>query len=278
MPYSDNLYSAYDESDGDDQVDPLSPSDGYFATSGSSHVVPRVPNVMVPDPTLRDQETAADTKAREADRERRLHNLDHGRLTRPGEVARNPELSLTTAASALSANNPSTSTAANTSPAYTSYSYTPSTSAYAPSSSASASASQLPRRSEPFRGRSASVYSDAPPAYTPSATSPLSPSGSTQPTLRYGAITPSMGIENEHLLGRAPESMGRPHDEEAAAPSWNRRVRRRLPPWLSLRMVLLASVLMVASFGFLASSYRVIKNDDNVRSPYSPLSGIASWT
>lgn len=261
MPYSDNLYSAYDDSDSDGHADPLSPSDGYFATSGSSSVVPSVPNVMVPDPTLRDQETAAESKAREADQERRLNSLGHARPTRHGEGARNPELPLTTAA--LSANPPPISTAANTYPAYTSYSYTPSTSAHAPSSSASASAPRLPRRSVPLRGRSASVYSDAPPAYTPSATSPLSPSSPTRQALGYGTIPPSMGIENEHLLGRGPESMGLPHDEEAAAPSWNRRVRRRLPAWLSLRMVLLASVLLVASFGFLASSYRVFKDDGN---------------
>ena len=167
-----------------------------------------------------------------------------------------------------------TSPATNTYPAYTSYSYTPSTSAYAPSSSAPASASQLPRRSVPFRGRSASVYSDAPPAYTPSAASPLSPLSPSQQSHRYGATTSSMGIESEHLLGRAPESMGRPHDEEAAAPSWNRRVRRRLPPWLSLRMVLLALVLMIASVGFLASSYRVFRSDGNVRGPRCRPSGL----
>ncbi|KAI8715716.1 DUF4097 domain-containing protein [Fusarium sp. LHS14.1] len=66
-PYSDNLYSADDESEA------LSPTDGYFhASSASSRPRPLVPNVLVEDPTLASRES----KAWEAERERQLLNSD----------------------------------------------------------------------------------------------------------------------------------------------------------------------------------------------------------
>jgi hypothetical protein len=67
-PYSDNLYSA----DSDDEPDVLSPTDGYFHASSesSSSRSPHVPNVLVEDPTQLSQ----DAKAQEAERERRLLN------------------------------------------------------------------------------------------------------------------------------------------------------------------------------------------------------------
>lgn len=66
-PYSDNLYSADDESEA------LSPTDGYFhASSASSRPRPLVPNILVEDPTLASRES----KAWEAERERRLLNSD----------------------------------------------------------------------------------------------------------------------------------------------------------------------------------------------------------
>ncbi|KAM6526207.1 hypothetical protein FSOLCH5_002335 [Fusarium solani] len=66
-PYSDNLYSADDESEA------LSPTDGYFhASSTSSRPRPLVPNILVEDPTLASRES----KAWEAERERRLLDSD----------------------------------------------------------------------------------------------------------------------------------------------------------------------------------------------------------
>ncbi|KAF5630587.1 hypothetical protein F52700_7268 [Fusarium sp. NRRL 52700] len=75
-PYSDNLYSA----DSDDEPDALSPTDGYFHTSSESSSsrsgqnVPRVPNVLVEDPT----QLSRDAKIQEAERERRLLNTGGG--------------------------------------------------------------------------------------------------------------------------------------------------------------------------------------------------------
>ncbi|KAJ4308164.1 hypothetical protein N0V84_012262 [Fusarium piperis] len=68
-PYSDNLYSADDESEA------LSPTDGYFqssSASSSSRPRPLVPNILVEDPTLASRES----KAWEAERERRLLSSD----------------------------------------------------------------------------------------------------------------------------------------------------------------------------------------------------------
>lgn len=69
-PYSDNLYSA----DSDDEPDALSPTDGYFHASSeelsSSSRSPHVPNVLVEDPT----QLSRDAKVQEAERETRLLN------------------------------------------------------------------------------------------------------------------------------------------------------------------------------------------------------------
>lgn len=270
MPYSDNLYSLYDDSDSDGNEDALSPTDGYFTSSSSapSNVVPRVPNVMVADPTLQQSETSAESKAREAGQERLLNSPT--RHLHPQDTATRD----------------SSSYAPSTSPSTRSYSTQPThtwSTAYTPSSSTAAtsvSGSRQPSQTIPSRGRSASVYSDAPPAYTPSPTSPpsssASPSSPTSPLFpngpsnqarTYNTFPSNMGIESERLLGRDPESMGHPDDEEAARiPQWNRRIRRRLPPWLSWRMLMLAAVLLIVSIGFLASSYRVFKVDENVSS------------
>ncbi|KAK8039403.1 hypothetical protein PG993_007814 [Apiospora rasikravindrae] len=281
MPYSDNLYSsghAYGDSDSDDGYgDEHSPSDGYFTASASSQGVPSVPNVMVPDPTLRQQpETAAESKEREVEQDRlaalntRRHGHPLGNASLPGAHSYS-HLEHATA--------PSTSTRTqSTYPIFTPR--TPLfTSAYTPSSSsasASVAASRLPLRSLPSsRGRAASVYSDAPPAYTPSPTSPLSATSPTNQARNYSTFSSAnMGIEDERLLGRDPESMGLPNDEESVRPAWRQRVRRRLPTWLSLRTTLLALVLLIASVGFLASSYRVVKDDrgNTIRpSPAEPI-------
>ncbi|KAK8133740.1 hypothetical protein PG984_005752 [Apiospora sp. TS-2023a] len=286
MPYSDNLYSSGhafgdpDSEDDDYNGDEHSPSDGYFTASASSHGDPsvsavpfsRVPNVLVPDPTLRQQpETAAEAKAREVEQDRvasalntRWQGRPLGNASLPGDHSYSHlEQHATTTA-------PSTRTQ-STYPIFTPR--TPlSTSAYTPSSSSAsasvivatpASSSQRPLRSLPYsRGRSASVYSDAPPAYTPSPTSTLSPNSPTNQARNYSTITSAnMGIEDERLLSRDPESMGLPNDEESVRPAWRQRVTRRLPRWFSWRYTLLAAVLLIATVSFLASSYRVVKDD-----------------
>ncbi|CAI6095372.1 unnamed protein product [Clonostachys chloroleuca] len=98
VPYSDNLYSADDDlSDADHNHTELSPTDGYFHASSPFGVasppqtatdyqpghlnVPIVPNVMVEDPTLREQDP--DAKAREAAEERKLNPPGDGNIKPP---------------------------------------------------------------------------------------------------------------------------------------------------------------------------------------------------
>ncbi|KAK6825388.1 hypothetical protein PG987_012882 [Apiospora arundinis] len=279
MPYSDNLYSGHDfgDSDSDDYGDQLSPSDGYFTATTSSHGVPSVPNIMVPDPTLQQQpETAAESKAREAEEDRVAAGAATACLNtrRRGDPLGNASSPSDYSYSHLHhATAPSTRTQ-STYPIFTPRTplsisaYTPSTSSASASIAAAATTTttspRRPLRSLPSsRGRSASVYSDAPPAYTPSSTSPLSPTSPINQARNYSTIThaANMGIEDQRLLSRDPESMGSPNDEESVRPAWRQRVRRRLPVWVTWRTTLLASVLLIASMGFLASSYRVVKDD-----------------
>ncbi|KAI0137199.1 hypothetical protein BJ170DRAFT_604814 [Xylariales sp. AK1849] len=234
MSYSDNLYSYNDDSD-DDYADQLSPSDGYFT---SSNAIPSVPNVMVPDPTLQQSETAGESKAREANEESLLNSS--GRALQP-QASHHREASSYQPSTAPSTRSYSTRTT-----------HTSSTS-YAPASSR-ASAARQPIRTLPSPGRTPSVYSEAPPAYTPSPTSPISPANPSNQARNYSTFPSNMGVENERLLGRDPESMGQPDDEELPSPLWRRRIRRRLPPWLNLRMLVIAAVLLVVSIGFLANS------------------------
>ncbi|KAI1851614.1 hypothetical protein JX265_010698 [Neoarthrinium moseri] len=243
------MYSLEAESD-DEPGDQLSPSDGNFANS-SSNVVPNVPNVVVPDPTVRDSETPAERKALEAKEDEFLNSPGH---SQPQAVypSRNPS------------RNPSVLGPSTSAPSTRSYStrtsHTPPTS-YAPSSQAP-STSRQPLRTHPSRERTPSLYSEAPPAYTPSQTTPLSPTAPSDETRSYNTFSPNMGVENERLLDRDPESMGPPDDESLHSPRWSKRIRRRLPPWLNWRVGLLAVVLLAITLGFLTSGYKAFKGGD----------------
>lgn len=249
-----------DDSDGD-EADQLSPTDGYFTANSSSNGVPRVPNVMVTDPTLQQSETNAESKAREADQERLLSTPQRHAQVQPGLSSRSDSSSAYDQSTVPSARSYSTTQPTHTS----STSYAPS-SATAPNS-APASRQTLPTFSS--RGRTASLYSEAPPAYTPSSSSPLSPASPSNQARNYGTTTSittaasaNMGVEDERLLGRDPESMAEPDDEEIRRPVWSRRMRRRLPLWLNnWRMLILGVVLLLVTVGFLASTYRVFKGD-----------------
>ncbi|KAI1759497.1 hypothetical protein GGR53DRAFT_141607 [Hypoxylon sp. FL1150] len=263
MPYSDNLYSLSDDSDGENYADQLSPSDGYFASSSSSHVVPNVPNVLVPDPTLQEtSESAAESKAREANEELQASNTqrteyDHYHPAGPGS-SQEPSHLEQRAASSHQRRRDSTSA----------HTYTPS------------SLSRTTLRSYPSRARASSVYSDAPPAYSPSPTTPslISPTNQQSNQSRnYNTFSSVMGvadvIENQRLLGRDPESMGQPGDGDAdfgRTPHWTQRVRRRLPTWLTRRTAILGLVVLIVTIGLLASSFRILKEDDH---PLANMSG-----
>lgn len=259
MPHSGGFHSEDGDED-HDYADQLSPSDGYFASGSSSHAVPNVPNVIVPDPTVRESET----KAREAAHESFL-NTRHTRGDLQPQALSARDISSYAQSAAPSSRSDSTRSVS-----------TPPTS-YAPSSSV-ASTTRHPLRTHQAAARTPSLYSEAPPAYTPSQpsqpsqatpasstspaspTSPLSPTNQANQSVNYGSISPDMGIENERLLGRDPESMGAPGEEEAYKPRWSRRISRKLPPWLNWKVVLLFIVLLVITFGFLTSGYNAVKD------------------
>ncbi|KAI0205784.1 hypothetical protein F4808DRAFT_244608 [Astrocystis sublimbata] len=125
------------------------------------------------------------------------------------------------------------------------------------------SATQSLSRMLPSRAQTPSVYSEAPPAYSPSANSdpgpyrsPPSQQDHTPRNYNTFGRNHTMGVpeaENDRLLGRHPESMGAPVDEERGAPNpaWARRAHRCLPQWMSWRYVLLTLVVVVGSLAIL---------------------------
>ncbi|KAI0843747.1 hypothetical protein F5Y06DRAFT_10313 [Hypoxylon sp. FL0890] len=262
MPYSDNLYSNLggdSESDGEGYADQLSPSDGYFASSSSSsHVVPNVPNILVPDPTLQQtsRSDAESKKAREADEERFSSNTqraedyyyNHYHPIGSGN-SREPDLLEQRATR-------------STTPRQRQYNPT-----FAHTYSSS-SISRTPFRPYPTRGRTPSVYSDAPPAYSPSPISPFPQTSQQTQSRHYNTFSSNMGvtdtIEGERLLGPDPESIGQPEDVGAGRTQhWIRRVRRRLPTWLNCRILVLGLIILIVSIGFLVGSFRIVQEDDH---------------
>lgn len=248
-PYSDNLYSAADLSD--DETDALSPTDGYFhassdpASSSSTHhgsfhrfaaSVPRVPNVFVEDPTFQDP----GSKAWEAEAERM-------RLNSGSTGAEGPAVSPTTGSAG-----------------------------YQPSSIPSPPPIHHPRRSveeqhnhytgldhriaSPYMGHpSPSVttallphHRDAPPAYTPS---PTSPPGSAYQTFAPSNSTMGLPEEQQRLISRGPESMGGPPTPPSQT-RWQRikssiassNLRKKLRTTLGVFVVLSVFFMMFSSF------------------------------
>ncbi|GKT51579.1 uncharacterized protein ColSpa_11760 [Colletotrichum spaethianum] len=325
VPYSDNLYSAddsdYDQLPDDNDLDAhLSPTDGYFQSSTSSSAggiyppqqehfhsqddvtdatfptsagVPHVPNVLVQDPSLRLQEEGPSTtskKDREAREETRLNSPPVGRTSSPAAPA-DEDYYYDGASTADSEATPSHTT---TTTAYTyttpqasqsSSSYTP----YAPS----ADAPLRPPRTHPRRNlysQTASLFRiprEAPPAYTPSPTSPLALS----PTefRNYQTFSNRMGAPEEEarLLGRDPESMGDgsydDDDDPRPSPSWKDRAFKKFP-WASrrtLKMALLAALVFFTLSGFLSMLASTVINMPSDKSPstqpskdFDPVTGL----
>ncbi|PTB41267.1 hypothetical protein M441DRAFT_138552 [Trichoderma asperellum CBS 433.97] len=246
-PYSDNLYSGHDNPWEDEQQhddsSALSPADGYFHASSSgldeaatssqpsparqSSSVPFVPNVMVEDPTLQEDRAAA--KAREAAEESRINRAAAGGSTPFDDRQPHHHPSVAHEASFYSPAHPSRApppaSPAAAYPQFQPHRHLGSSSASASSSSASPSG-HYHRRSideevSSFQpagsmGQPANQYTvhrqtDAPPAYSPSASSPPLSSGyQTFTPPQAAAQSEAMGVpeENQNLLPRQPESMG----------------------------------------------------------------------
>lgn len=259
-PYADNLYSTTDLSD--DEVDALSPTDGYFHASsqrveGSSssspqpppasasshppfhHSIPDVPrrsNVLVEDPNLAGDPAAKDLEAK-------------GSSTYETDVE----------ASAASA---------GWSRYYSSSSNTPAWPSPSPSHNHSHNHNHNHNNIQsPLIGQSTSPYiqhqhnqhqhhssahhstpsshhhHDAPPAYTPSPTSP--------PTSGYQTFGPSsstMGLpeEQQRLIPHPPQSMGRPIDAPTSS-RWQRIKDYAPGPDLRKKLQTLLGVLVLIS-------------------------------
>jgi len=243
------MYSLDNESDSEDFVNELSPSDGYFPAT-SSNIPQHVPNVFVTDPTLEERyRREAESKAREAagDEERPLSTTQ----TRPG-----PHSAETSGSASPLRRHP-----------LVTYSQ----------SSASQSCSGI----SSAQVRPPSLYPDAPPAYTPSSYSPIhsqSERASLQHQNRPGnyntfafGVRGIMGVpdeESERLLASQPESMGAPVDEERGAPSWANRARRRVLAWFRWKYALLALVVLIVSIAVLSGRPSSRNTDgDDVSSP-----------
>ncbi|KAI0484002.1 hypothetical protein GGR56DRAFT_3837 [Xylariaceae sp. FL0804] len=253
MPYADDLYSMGGDIDGEeDYADQLSPSDGFFPPT-SSNFVPDVPDVMVPDPSLDQRE--AEAKAREAAAE------SSSSIGRHRQGASQP----TAAASPRGRGRSGQAATASYAPS-SRYRYGPAVTHPPASASASQAAASPsappPPLPPPTPQRTPSVYSDAPPpAYTPSPTSTLLPAAGAyddhtqqqQQFTSYSTFSINMGApdpETERLLGaHVPQSMGGPSpgDEAPETPSWRRRVRKRLPAWVTWKVAVVAVIVLVVT-------------------------------
>lgn len=175
----------------------------------------------------------------------------------------------------------SASGSSSTPPHRAGHRYTPSSSSYAagaPSaSSSSGGPSSRPRRSATSYSERSSLFSEAPPAYTPSPTSPIS-SGSPYTNNSYQTFSPStqhnnMGRPSESeshglLAGQTyqsiPESMGGQPDDNGhytypEPAGWRDRIRQF--DWRKhWKLIVLGVVLALITIGFLVSSVFGVKN------------------
>ncbi|KAJ2986322.1 hypothetical protein NUW58_g5085 [Xylaria curta] len=248
------MYSFNEESDGEDHANRPSPSNDRFPFS-SPGATPVIPNIFILDPTLRQgPESGSESKVSKTDEEELLNSqLEYGYRS-------------SASLSSLSPGCPEhTTTATGTILPRHHYQV------------ACLQPSVSPSSSRPLSGptQSPSVYSDAPPAYSPSPNSLFSfRSSSSQQDLpsnyRTFRVSSIMGqeVESERLLGSQPESMGQPVDEERDTRPWARRARRHLPGWLRWKHALLALVTLIVSVAFLsgiASSGPNKPNDPTTR-------------
>jgi len=232
-----------------DDVDALSPTDGYFGSAAHAATSPtiaqlplRVPNIWVRDPSLDQQ--ATDKKAPQGDAA--LSNS-------PGDLERRSNYAYHQPSSSIYSNTPYSPTTVHA------HSYTP----------------QRPQRIA-YDEHSVFFPREAPPAYTPSPTSTsLSPTNAssvgdtirsyntfashTRPVASMGR--PGYTDDTQGLLAREPQSMGSPDD---SASSWNERARRQLRQrnLSGGKLALVALVLTFLTFGFLTAA---IPSGDEVR-------------
>lgn len=261
----------------------FSPTDGYFGTATSSSTgtvvpvssqVPHVPNVLVDDPSL--QRSGSEGKAKEAEQER-LGNAQGDSGLDDGYTSVYP--SHAAAASRNGGSTGYTTTPTHQSSAPSSQSgatyYTPSSSTHIHSVASPRSYTTYSTRRSVHRGEHHHFPpSEAPPAYTPSPTSPSD-------TQRFGDYrtfsqardaTVNMGHpeEGQGLLAQ-PESM-RDHNSdglEEETATWRGRMSRarRHANWGCCKIVLIALVLLFLTSGFLTSVISGTRGNVSVTRP-----------
>lgn len=268
-------------------VDAATPSSHYSAAASSQ--VPHVPNVWVDDPSL-EQGTTAESKAREAQEERDQNRSRAGR-PHPSNLASLPHGEDGGTYTFPSLNqHPSSSTTFG--PGQQSrYAYGPGLSSnppsqrYPPYASSSAAPSRSHRSGTIYSERS-SLFSEAPPAYTPSPTSP-----STSYSNNYQTIRPShnnMGriseSESRGLLAggeyqSVPQDMGGHADDDYTTytrpQNWRDRLRSRVAGLdrRTCKLAALGVVLALVTAGFLISSFVGVKDEVSTYTslPLAPL-------
>jgi hypothetical protein len=279
----------------------FSPTDGYFGTATGSSLetvvpvssqVPHVPNVLVDDPSL--QRSGSEGKAKEAEQER-LDNAQGDSSLDDGYTAVYPSQAAAASRNGGSTGYTTTPTRQSTAPRSQStatYYTPPSSTRISHVASPSSYTTYSARRSVHLGEHHPFPPSEAPPAYTPSPTSPSN-------TQRFGDYrtfsqardaTVNMGRpeETQGLLAH-PESM-RDHnsdglDEENA--DWRGRMgrARRHVNWGCCKIVLIALVLLFLTSGFLTGVVSGMRGNVSITRPcrintgdlhcYIPLS---SWT
>lgn len=246
------------------------PSSHYPAAASSQ--VPHVPNVWVNDPSL-EQGSTAESKAREAQEERDLNRRRAGR-PHPSNFASLPPQAGDGGSSTFPSLNQTPSTTFG--PGQSRYAFGPGLSSappnqrYTPYSSSSSAAPSRSHRSGTIYSERSSLFSEAPPAYTPSPTSP-STSYSNYQTIRpsnMGRISESesRGLLTGHEYQSIPQDMGGQPDDEytfARPGNWRDRVRSRVSGLdrRTCKFVALGVILLFVTVGFLVSSFVGVKDE-----------------
>ncbi|KAK2607002.1 hypothetical protein N8I77_005715 [Diaporthe amygdali] len=248
------------------------PSSRYSEAASSQ--VPHVPDIWVNDPSL-EQGSTAESKAREAQEERELSRRRAGRPY-PSNFASLPH-SGDGGSSTFPSLNPNPSITSG--PGQSRYAYGPGLSSapysqrYTPSSSAAPSRSH---RSGTIYSERSSLFSDAPPAYTPSPTSPTTTSSNYQTfqPSNMGRISESesRGLLASHEYQTVPQDMGGQADDDytfTRTGNWRDRVRSRVSKLngRTCKLVALGVVLLFVTIGFLVSSFLGVKDERRIHVP-----------
>ncbi|ROW06898.1 hypothetical protein VMCG_03977 [Cytospora schulzeri] len=292
-----------------------SPSTTGYAAAASSQV-PHVPDVWVSDPTI-DQRSTAESKAREAREERESNSRSRGgQLDTP--LSHHPPASHTVGGGVGSGGGPpassypSSQSSSTSASGYPRYGYGPGLSSagpytqrYTPPSSSTAALSR-PQRSGTIYSERSSLFSEAPPAYTPSPTSPTSVSSNNNnninnnyqpfsPSANMGRIseseTQALLAGNHHHQYRSLQDMGGDrtggdynnnnnnssnNNTGSRVGEWRDRARSCVSQFTGRRTcksILLGLLLLFVAVGFLVSSFVSMKDEEKTHKPGGGHSG-----